>query len=135
MKQAVLKRKILECVGLGEKVMLRIQTKKWNWKWRGREKIRKCNRKRHVETVNEETKESISEEEYIGIRKSRRRSRFDSMNEDVKGWISSSKKQESLPEITKTKETIRLEHMKRKVKIAALEWDDFVLQEQLKYLM
>ena len=25
--------------------------------------------------------------------------------------------------------------MKRKVKIAALEWDDFVLQEQLKYLM
>ena len=25
--------------------------------------------------------------------------------------------------------------MKRKAKIIALEWDDFVLQEQLKYLM
>ena len=42
------------------------------------------------------------------------------------------KKQEAPPEITKTKEEICLENMKRKVKIAALEWYDFVLQEQLK---
>ena len=34
-----------------------------------------------------------------------------------------------------TKEDICLEHTKRKVKIAALEWDDLVLQEQLKSLM
>ena len=98
-------------------------------------KIPKCSRKSHVETVNEETKESSSEEEDIGIRKCRRRSRVDIINEEVKGWTSSSKQQEAPPEPTKTKEEIRLEQMKRKVKRAALEWDDFVLQEQLKSLM
>ena len=30
---------------------------------------------------------------------------------------------------------MRLEHMKRKVKIAFLKWDNFVLQGQLKSLM
>ena len=39
------------------------------------------------------------------------------------------------PKITKTKEKIRLEQMKIKVKVAALEWYDFVLQEQLKLLI
>ena len=39
------------------------------------------------------------------------------------------------PELTNTKEKIRLEQMKRTVKRAALEWDDLVLQEKLKYLM
>ena len=57
------------------------------------------------------------------------------MNEEVKGWTSSQKQQESPPEITKTKQEIRLEQMKRKVKRAALEWDYFVLQEQLKSFM
>ena len=42
------------------------------------------------------------------------------------------KQQESPQEITNTKEEIRLKQMKRKVKRSALEWDDFVLQEQLK---
>ena len=98
-------------------------------------KISKCIRKSYVETENEVTKESSSEEENIGIRKCRRRSRVDNMNEEVKGWTSSSKQQESPPEITKTKEEIRLEQMKREVKRASLEWDDFVLQEKLKYLM
>ena len=53
----------------------------------------------------------------------------------MKGWKSSSKQQEAPPEPTNIKEEIRLELMKRKVKIAALEWDGFVLQEQLKSLM
>ena len=39
------------------------------------------------------------------------------------------------PELTNTKEKVRLEQMKRTVKRAALEWDDLVLQEKLKYLM
>ena len=56
-------------------------------------RIPKCNRKSHIETLNEETKESSSEEEYIGIRKCSRRSRVDNMNEEVKGWIFSSKQQ------------------------------------------
>ena len=47
------------------------------------EKIKwpKCNIKGHVETVNEETKESSIEEEDIEIRNCRRRSRVDNMNE------------------------------------------------------
>ena len=57
------------------------------------------------------------------------------MNEEVKGWTYSLKQQQVPPEITNTKEDICLEHKKRKVKRAALEWDDFVLQEQLKSLM
>ena len=57
------------------------------------------------------------------------------MNEEVKGWTSSSKQQEDPTEPTNTKEEIRLEQMKRKVKRADLELDDFVLQEQLKSLI
>ena len=56
-----------------------------------------CNRKTHIETVNEETKESSSEEEEIGICKCSRRSRVYNMNEEVKGWTYSSKQQESPP--------------------------------------
>ena len=56
------------------------------------------------------------------------------MNEEVKGWTSLLRQQEYPPEITKTKEEIRLEHINIKVKRAALEWDDFMLQEQLKSL-
>ena len=73
-------------------------------------------------------KGSSNEEEDIGIRKCRRRSRVDIINREVKVWTSSSKQQEAPPEPTNTKEEIRLEHMKIKVKRAALEWDDFVLQ-------
>ena len=76
-----------------------------------------------------------SEEEEIVIRKCRRRSRFEMINKEVKIWTSSSKKQEAPPELTNTEDEIRLEHMKIKVKRAALECDDFVLQEHLKYLM
>ena len=53
----------------------------------------------------------------------------------MKGWTSSSKQQEAPPETSNTKVDICLEQMKRKVKRAALEWDDFVLQEKLKSLM
>ena len=42
------------------------------------------------------------------------------MNEEVKGWTSSSKQQEAPPEPAKKKEEIHLEQMKRKVKRAAL---------------
>ena len=52
------------------------------------------------------------------------------MNEKVRGWKPSLKQQGCPLEITKTKEK-----MKRKVKIESLVWDDFVLQEKLKYLM
>ena len=62
------------------------------------------------------------------MRNCRRRSRFDIINEELKGWKSSLKQQEAPPEITNTNEEIILEEMKRKVKRAALEWDDFVLQ-------
>ena len=37
------------------------------------------------------------------------------------------KKKEATPEPTKTKQEIRLEQMKRKVNIAALEWYDFLI--------
>ena len=50
----------------------------------------------------------------------------------MNGWTYSSKQQQATPEPTKTKEDIRLERMKRKVKRAALEWYAFLLQEQLK---
>ena len=80
-------------------------------------------------------KEISSKDHDIGICRCRRRSQVDFMNKEVKGYISSSKQQEDSPKITNTKEEIRLEWMKRKVKIAALNWDYFVLQEQLKSLM
>ena len=80
-------------------------------------------------------KGSSSEEKEIGIHKCSRRSRVDIMHEEVKVWTSSSKQQEAPPEPTKTKEGFRLEQMKIKVKIEALEWGDFVLQENLKSSM
>ena len=57
------------------------------------------------------------------------------MNVEVKGQTFSSKQQEYPPEIIETKEEIGLEHTKIKVKRAALEWDNSMLPEQLKYLM
>ena len=53
----------------------------------------------------------------------------------MKICTSSSKQQEAPPKITNNKEEIRLKLMKRKVKRASLECDDFVLQEQLKSLV
>ena len=61
-------------------------------------------------------KESSSEEEEIGIRKYRRRSRVGIMNNEVKGWTYSLKQQEAPSKITKTKEDICLEPTTRKVK-------------------
>ena len=60
------------------------------------------------------------------------RSRVDIINEEVKRWTYSSKQQESSTEPTNTKEDINLEQMKRKVKRSDLEWDDLMIQEQLK---
>ena len=76
MNQSVVKRKILECVRVREKVILRIQTKNQTEKSIEEEEIKspKCGRKGNVETVNEETKERNSEEEEIGIHKCRRKS-------------------------------------------------------------
>ena len=53
----------------------------------------------------------------------------------MKGWTYSSKQQEYPPERTRTKEETRLEQTKRKLKISALEWDDFMLQYQWKSFM
>ena len=55
--------------------------------------ILRCNRKSHVDIINDEMKENSSEEEDIGIYKCRRRSRVDNMNEELKGWTISSKQQ------------------------------------------
>ena len=98
-------------------------------------KMLKCSRKSHVGIINEEMKLISSEEEEIGILNCRRRIRVEIMNKEVKVWTSSSKQQKDPPEPTKTKEEIHLEHTKRKVKISGLEWDYFVLHEQLKHLM
>ena len=95
----------------------------------------KYRRKSNVDIINEEMKGIISEVEETGIHKCSRRSRVDIINKEVKGWTYSSKQQEALPEPTKTKEEIRLECMKIKVKGVVLEWDGFVFQDQLKYLM
>ena len=135
-KQAIVKRNILEWVSVGGKVI-------WEYKQRCERKISeeeeikipKCSRKSHVETLNEETKESSSEEKEIGIHNYRRRSQVYIMNKGVKVWTSSSKQQGAPTEITNTKEDICLEHIKIKVKRSALEWDDFMLQEQFKSLM
>ena len=53
----------------------------------------------------------------------------------MKRWTSSSKQQEYPPEIKKTKEETRLEQTKIKLKRSSLEWDDFMLQAQLKSFM
>ena len=45
------------------------------------------------------------------------------------------KQQEYPPERTRTKEETHLEQTKRKLKRSALEWDDFMLQDQLKSFM
>ena len=71
----------------------------------------------------------MNEEEEIGIRKCRRKSRIDKYNEEVRGWTSSSKNPECPPETTKTKEENCLENSKRKLKRAALEWDDLDMQD------
>ena len=63
------------------------------------------------------SKASISEEEDIGIHNSRGISRVGIINEEVKGWTSSSKQQEAPPEPKNTKEEIRLEKLKESYKI------------------
>ena len=51
------------------------------------------------------------------------------------GWTSSSKKPECPPERTKTKEDNCLDNKKRKLKQAAIEWDELDIQAELKYFM
>ena len=53
----------------------------------------------------------------------------------MRGCTSSSKNQECPPETTKTKEYNRIENSKRKLKQAALEWDDLDMQAELKSFM
>ena len=65
--------------------------------------------KSHVDIINEEMIWSSSEEEDMWIRKCRRKSLVDIINEEVKVWTSSLKQQEYPPEPTKTKENICLE--------------------------
>ena len=87
---------------------------------------------RCTENLHEKKKENISEEEDIGKRKCRRKIRIDKFNEEVRGWTSSSKNPKCLPERTNTKEENRLENTKRKLKRAALEWDDLDMHAELK---
>ena len=53
----------------------------------------------------------------------------------MRGWTSPSKNPECPPETTKTKEENRFEKFKRKLKQAALEWDDLDMQVELKSFM
>ena len=53
----------------------------------------------------------------------------------MKEWTSSLKKQDFIPERTKTKEENRLENSKRELKRAALEWDGLYMQAELKSFM
>ena len=53
----------------------------------------------------------------------------------MRGWTSSSKNPECPPERTRTKEESCLEISKRKLKQAALEWDDLDIQAELKSFM
>ena len=53
----------------------------------------------------------------------------------MRGWTSSSKNLERLPDTKKTKEEDRLEKSKRKKERAALEWDDLDMQAELKSFM
>ena len=79
-----------------------------------------------------ENKGQHYEDEDIGILKCRRKSRIDEFNDEVRGWKSSSERQECPPERTKTKGKNRLGNMKRKTKQADLEWDDLDIQAELK---
>ena len=65
-------------------------------------------------------KGNSSEEEEIGIRKYRRISRVEIMNEEAKGWTPSPKQQQDPTRPTNTKKEIFLELMKRELKRAAL---------------
>ena len=94
----------------------------------------KCGRKGDAENLNGKKLEKINEEEEIRIRKCRRKSRIDKYNEEVRGWTSSSKTQNVLL-IQKTKQQNILENSKRKLKRAALEWDDLDMQAELKSFM
>ena len=80
-------------------------------------------------------KKNINEQEEIGIRKCRRKSRIDKYNEEVRGWTSSSKNPERPPDTKKTKEENRLEKSQRKKERAALEWDDLDMQAELESFM
>ena len=66
----------------------------------------------------------MNEEEDIGIRKCRTKSPIDKYNEEARGCTYSSKTQNVLLILKKTKEENRLEKSKRKKERAALEWDD-----------
>ena len=70
--------------------------------------------------------------EYVSVVE---KNRIDRINEEVTGWTSSSKQQEYPTKRTKKKEKNFLERTKIKLKQAALEWDDLVLQAQLKSFM
>ena len=94
----------------------------------------KCGRKGDAENLNEKKKENISEEEEIGKRKCRRKSRIDKFNEEVRVWTSSSKNHNVLLKNTDERGE-SLENTKRKLKQAALEWDDLDIQAELKSFM
>ena len=53
----------------------------------------------------------------------------------MRGWTSSSKNPECPPERTKTKEENCLENTKRKLKQAALEWDNSDMQARFTSFM
>ena len=99
MKQGAVKKNMLECVIVGEKAILSIQTKNQM------EKVVIRRRINYLRVVGKVTlkfkmrkKKNMNEEEEIGIRNCRRKIRIDKYNEEVRGWTSSSKKSEFPPE-------------------------------------
>ena len=75
---------------------INVDIPQWSEASSSEEEYIKCSRKSRVETVNEVTKEKISEVEDIGIRKCRRRSRVEVINKEVKEWTSLSKNKKLL---------------------------------------
>ena len=86
MKQGAVKKNMLEFVIGGEKVILNIQTKNQMEKVLTRRRINYLSMAGKVTLkIYIRKKENMNEEEEIGIRKCRRKSRIDKYNEEVRG--------------------------------------------------
>jgi hypothetical protein len=74
-----------------------------------------------------------SDDESLEPRQSKTRSRVQTLNEEVQGWGYTGPKIQKAN--AKGKENARIQSIKRKMAMAAIEWDDFVLQEDWKSLI
>ena len=115
MKQGAVKKNILECMIVIERVILNIQTNNQM------EIVAMRRRINYLCVVGKVTlkilmrkKKNINEEEDIGIRKCGKKILIDKCNEEVRGWTYSSKNTERPPDTKKRDESFR--KSKKKVK-------------------